>query len=316
MSEPPPGTPRIDVLVMGAASRDIAPEDPRGWRLGGPVTFASLTMARLGLRVAAVLGVDAPAAGAHELDLLRAAGVHLHLVPLDRGPVFQNVESPAGRTQRWMEACDPLRPEVLWSVPSGLRAARGWFAAPVADELSDVWADAIPDGVPVALGWQGLLRTFAPGGQVVQRVPWPSRLVARATLVGLSRDDVAPGTSISRITALLAPPALMALTCGRGGGLMVGPIEARGGRRMRRYPAIPSDGPLDATGAGDAFLAALFAAQLEPRLVGGRGGGADLLLAAAVGSCCVERPGLLGVPSWSAVRGRLRDGVRPSRRRL
>lgn len=39
------------VLVVGAASRDVVDDDPRGWRLGGAVTFTSLALARLGLEV-------------------------------------------------------------------------------------------------------------------------------------------------------------------------------------------------------------------------------------------------------------------------
>ena len=59
--------PSLDVVHIGSAARDIAPDDPRGWRLGGGVTYASLTTARLGLRTGAVVGVDDLAAGAHEL---------------------------------------------------------------------------------------------------------------------------------------------------------------------------------------------------------------------------------------------------------
>ncbi len=80
--------PRVEVVHVGSACRDIAPDDPRGWRLGGGVTYASLTTARLGLRTAAIVGVDATAATASELDLLREAGVDLLLVPLDEGPIY------------------------------------------------------------------------------------------------------------------------------------------------------------------------------------------------------------------------------------
>ena len=55
---------RPDLIVVGAASRDVTPDDPRGWRLGGAVSYASLAAARLGLRVGCVMGVDEPAAGA------------------------------------------------------------------------------------------------------------------------------------------------------------------------------------------------------------------------------------------------------------
>ena len=88
--------PRVEVVHVGSACRDVVPEDPRGWRLGGGVTYASLTTARLGLRTAAIVGVDATAATASELDMLRDAGVDLLLVPLDEGPIFHNRRDAEG----------------------------------------------------------------------------------------------------------------------------------------------------------------------------------------------------------------------------
>ena len=32
------------VVVVGAACRDLVHDDPRGWRLGGGVTYAALTL--------------------------------------------------------------------------------------------------------------------------------------------------------------------------------------------------------------------------------------------------------------------------------
>ena len=64
-----------DIVVVGAASRDRVEDDPRGWRLGGAVSYAALAIARLGLRVGALVGADAEAATARELDLLREAGL-------------------------------------------------------------------------------------------------------------------------------------------------------------------------------------------------------------------------------------------------
>src|SRR6476646_6533517 len=92
-------SPAVEVVHIGSAARDIAPDDPRGWRLGGGVTYAALTTARLGLRTAAGVGVDSTAATASELDMLRQAGVDLLLVPLEEGPIFHNLETPHGRVQ-------------------------------------------------------------------------------------------------------------------------------------------------------------------------------------------------------------------------
>ena len=86
-----------DVVVVGSATRDLSDEDPRGWRLGGGVTFGALALARLGLRTGVILGLDADAATARELDLIRGAGAEINEVPLANGPIFTNVETLSGR---------------------------------------------------------------------------------------------------------------------------------------------------------------------------------------------------------------------------
>jgi sugar/nucleoside kinase (ribokinase family) len=299
----------IDVVVAGAATRDVADDDPRGWRLGGAASFAALTIARLGLRVVAILGVDADAAAAEELSLLRDAGVDLRLVPLARGPVFENVERPDGRAQRVRVRPNPM-PVPTGGVLAVLGRARGWFLAPVADELTDDWLRIVPPEAPVGLGWQGLLRAIGTDGVVERRTPGPSAFLSRATLVAVSQDDLAPTTELRQLAALLDPSATLVITRGAEGGLLLDGVDATGRRRLRRYDAIPAAGVVDPTGAGDTFAAALFAARVEPRLVGGRlATGYDLLLASAAASLAVERPGLAAVPTRAAIRARLRGGI-------
>src|SRR6476620_10816537 len=116
-------SPRVEVVHVGSACRDVAPDDPRGWRLGGGATYAALTTARLGLRTAAVLGVDPTASTARELDLLRDAGVDLMLVPLPEGPVFENRETPEGRSQVCHASGVPLEVPAL---PERWLASRAW----------------------------------------------------------------------------------------------------------------------------------------------------------------------------------------------
>ncbi len=101
----------------------------------------------------------------------------------------------------------------------------------------------------------------------------------------------------------------LAVTQGDRGGIVVeaGPD---GPTSLRHYPAVRSHTTVDPTGAGDVFLAALAAARIEPRLVGGRiAQGFDLLLAAAAASLVLEGPGLDGVPGRDAVRRRMAEGV-------
>ena len=102
-----------EVVVVGAASRDLVDDDPRGWRLGGGVSYAALTLARLGLRVGALIGADRLAAESRELHVLRDAGVDVAVARLDRGPVFINTETPNGRIQHAPQVSEPVLPSAL-----------------------------------------------------------------------------------------------------------------------------------------------------------------------------------------------------------
>lgn len=298
--ERPSGVP--DVVVVGAATRDVAADDSRGWRLGGGVMYSALTVARLGLRTAALIGVDPAAASADELGLLRASGVDVRPVRLERGPVFENIERPDGRLQVCHSPSDPVP---VAAIPEAWRDAPTWILAPVAGELSEAWASVPSDRATVALGWQGLLRSLVAGQPVHHVTPSASAILRRADLVGVSRDDLDRDVRIETLCRLLRPGATLSITQGPHGGLLVAVGES-GSHRMRRYPAVPTRDVVDPTGAGDVFLAALAAARSQPRLVGGRlGRGFDLLLAAVAASLVIEGPGLHGVPSRTAVRARI-----------
>lgn len=299
----------FDVVHVGSASRDIADEDPRGWRLGGGVTYAALATARLGLRTAAVVGVDELAATARELDQLRDAGVDLLLVPLDEGPVFHNLETPSGRRQTALAVGRPVRPMPL---PESWRRARAWSFTPVAGELGDDWAEVADPEAVVAVGWQGMLRTLVAGGPVTRLAPAERALLRRADLVGMSHHDVEPDTPLAALAAYLHPGARLLVTQGHLGGLLID-VTAAGPASTLRYLPTRTDREVDATGAGDTFLAALLTATIRPSALGlmRRRVGADLRFAAAAGSLAVEGIGLDGVPDLLAVRARaLRERVR------
>jgi sugar/nucleoside kinase (ribokinase family) len=289
---------------VGSASRDLTGDDPRGWRLGGGVTYGALTTARLGLATAAIIGVDEPAARAHELDVLRSAGVDLLLVALDESPVFRNLETPAGRRQTAVAVGRPL-PRV--DLPARWRHPRAWSFVPVAGEVGDEWVAAADRGALVVLGWQGLLRRLTADGPVARRPPTAGALVHRADLVGVSRQDIDAGTSLADLAAHLHPGARLVVTDGAAGGTMA-EVGGTGRRAALRYLPTRTDGEVDATGAGDVFLAALLATTLRPSVLGPlrRRVGADLRFAAAAGSLTVEGAGLAGVPDLVQVRDRAR----------
>lgn len=292
-----------DVVVVGAAARDVDASDPRGWRLGGGVTYGALACARLGVRTGALIGVDHLAADAWELDLLVDAGVDIVRLPLAAGPIFDNQERPTGRVQTCVGAGTPMPIE---GIPEAWRSTGAWIMAPVAGELPDAWAEQPSATACVAFGWQGILRRLVAGERVTPLPPGPSALLARADVVGVSINDLGGAPSWSTIMSWLGPRAEVLLTAGVRGGILLR-RDAAGHLGGRHFPRVPARVELDATGAGDATLAALVCA----RIVGGRDAqrlGADLRLAATVGSLIVEGPGLDAVPTLDAVRRRLGIG--------
>lgn len=295
--------PAIEVLHVGSASRDLTEADPRGWRLGGGVTYAALTTARLGLRTAAVLGADAEAASADELDLLRTAGVALRIVPLDESPVFRNLERAGGRVQVCMA---PGRPLPVVELPSDWSTAVAWSVVPVAGEVVEASAAAVPPDVLLVLGWQGWLRELTPGNEVQRRPPAASAWLRRADLVGVSRHDLPTGMQPEDVRGWLRRDAALLVTEGDRGGRLVWPTTADSARTWS-YAAVPPEDDLDPTGAGDVFLAALTASLVRPALIGvtGRDVPASLGFAAAAASLAIERPGLLGVPDVASVAARV-----------
>jgi sugar/nucleoside kinase (ribokinase family) len=296
-----------EVIHVGSACRDVAPDDPRGWRLGGGVTYSALTTARLGLRTAAVVGVDDIARHASELDLLREAGADLILVPLADGPIYHNVETPSGRVQTCVQKGIPLPVPPL---PESWIGARAWMVAPVADEVHDEWVAPIPAGTFVGVAWQGLLRNLFDGERVTRKAPQPSALIRRADVVGVSHHDVAPETPLRDLWALLRPGAVLAVTQGHEGGLLL-TLGASGPIQTLRWRATLSDREVDPTGAGDTFLSALVATAAHPNIGGRQRTVLDLRVAAAAGSLVVEDWGLAGVPDRAQVITRLvRERVR------
>ena len=284
--------PRLDLVIVGSASRDMTSDDARGWRLGGSATYCSLAAARLGLRVGCVLGVDAAASTADELTWLEESGVDLRPVLLARGPVFENIERNGHRRQRWLSECDPIPADAL---PLEWRSVRGWLLAPIAGELAGEWSRVPGPGAAIGIGWQGMLREFAGDGWVERVHPQPSSLLEAAGLVSASVDDL-PATTALPSLRKLAPLATIVLTAGLRGGLV---IRKSG---MARYPAIPATEVVDPTGAGDVLLAALMVGWL---LHGELATSRSLRFAAAAASCAVEGMGLAAVPTSDQVAARL-----------
>ncbi len=297
------------VVVVGAASRDLTDDDERGWRLGGGVCYSALALARLGLRVGALVVADPPAAASREIRMLREAGVQVAIVPDTRGPIFVNIETPDGRIQRTPQVSDPVDPGAL---PPAWRSARAWLFGPVAGEVPEGWASVPPPDALVALGWQGLLRVLRAGEPVRHLAPAASDVVRRADLIGVGRDDVDPSVRPGDLLSLMHPGATLLFTDGIHGGVALDAGPDGQPTRRRPWRSIPAERYVDPVGAGDTFLAGVFAALVDPSLVAGwPGADPELRLGAACGSLVLEGPGLFGVPDLGAALRRMGGGSNP-----
>jgi sugar/nucleoside kinase (ribokinase family) len=261
--------------------------------LGGGVSYSALAAARLGVRVRALIGVDRDAAEAAEIELLRAAGVEVMLHPLASGPVFDNRSTADGRRQLALAASDLMPAQAL---PDAWRSVDAALIAPVAGELADEWSLAFEPATFVAVAAQGLLRRLQPGKDVVALPLEPRPLLERADVVALSPEDVAAGAPPVR--EWLRPGQQLLLTHGRRGALALSVTHA--GFAGRYVPALPAREAIDATGAGDTFIAAWLAARL---LVGD--GWRPLAVAAAMSSLAVTGVGLKDMPTARDVCGEL-----------
>ena len=288
-----------DVVVIGAATRDLDERNPRGWLMGGGVTYGALTLARLGIRVGVLLGLEDEAGEATELDMIRDAGAGIVRVPLERGPIFRNDETPTGRIQTLGQTSDPIPVEAL---PEAWKGVTTWLLAPVAAEIPDGWAAVPPEGSCVALAWQGILRVLRAGEIVRQLPPGPSALLARSDIVSVSHHDIPGELSFRTIGSWLRPDADLLLTAGLAGGLL---LRFERGRLVagHTYPSVASRGDVDMTGAGDTMLGGFLAARIAAG-DDARRSGRDLFLGAIAASALVEGPGLGSVPFLEQLRQR------------
>src|SRR6185312_16540837 len=79
-------TERPDFLAIGHITRDLLPDG--SWRLGGAVTYAALTAARLGLRPAII--TSAPPDVLAALDAM-LPDIPLSVVPFGEATAFENI---------------------------------------------------------------------------------------------------------------------------------------------------------------------------------------------------------------------------------
>lgn len=266
----------IDYLAIGHISRDESPEGPR---LGGAVTFSTLTARAFGLRPAMITSIPSADPLLSSLD-----GIPKLVVPSPHFTTFENRYTPQGsRTQLLLNHAARIDLSAANLFFDAWDSANIVHLAPVADEVDPGFIDAFP-GAFIGVTPQGWLRQWDAEGRITFR-QWDGigDVIAQAHAVVLSIEDVGGDEALIRQYARLA--RLLVVTRGKMGCTL----------HISGHPThailAPTIEIVDPTGAGDIF-AAVFFIHLQ------RSGDPveAARIATRLASASVTRVGLRGVP--------------------
>ncbi len=255
-------------------AKDLTPEGPR---LGGTVSFASLTARALEYApgVVTACGADLDVSALDGIPLARAASSH--------STTFENVYSAQGRQQFLRAQAAPL---TAAAIPPAWLGARVAHLAPLDGEIAEDVLPALGQAF-VGVTPQGWLRQWDASGRVRAAVDeWAgaAAVLSRANAVVLSLDDIGRDWAVAERWSKLAP--VLVITEGAAGCT----VFARG-QGARQFLA-PHQAEVDPTGAGDVFAAAFFVNFYETD-----DPWASARFANQVAALSVTRVGLAGVPT-------------------
>jgi sugar/nucleoside kinase (ribokinase family) len=265
----------VDYLVIGHLTEDIT---PAGVRLGGTAAFAALTARAFGLRVGIVTSIG------EQTPLKILEGIPMLATSSPHGTVFENIRTPAGRTQIIRKRAADI---ALEGLPDAWRKAPIVHLGPVAQEIAP---DAAAGFSASLLGVtpQGWMRVWDDDGHV-SPCRWRSAddVLPLAGAVVISSEDVEGDDGM--IHAMAQKTRVLAVTEGANGVV----LYWNGDSRRFRAPDVKE---VDAVGAGDVFATALFIRLYMTRDPWEAARFATLLAARSV-----TRSGFEGIPTGSDI---------------
>jgi sugar/nucleoside kinase (ribokinase family) len=282
---------RPDYLVLGHITKDLI-DRPPGYAPGGTALYSALTARRLGLQAALVTACAPDDRGL--LNTALEAGIWVHSLPSEGTTTFRNLYDSEGRRTQVISGWG--RPIEVGDVPPVWRDTPIVHLGPVAQELSPELTRAFPLAL-LGVTPQGWMRAWDDEGHI-EHSAWPlpaplEGLPANAFLV-VSTEDLGNDDALIERYADLAP--LVAVTRG--------PLDAYlfANGVSTQVPAFPAS-PVDPTGAGDVFAAALFVRYRET---------GDLRVSArfahAAAACNIEGPATSAIPDRATVQRRVAQG--------
>jgi len=269
----------IDYLLIGHITQDITESGPR---LGGTITYSSLTARALGLRVGIVTswGEEIPIGPLGEFPLVNARTVN--------STTFENIATPEGRIQFIYHVANTLDLNLI---------PEPWLNTPIV-HLGPVAQEVEPglirrfNNTFVGVTPQGWLRAWDTSGRVIPS-EWPEAafVLQHAGAAVISSEDV--GGDEARIEELASACRVLAVTENNTG------VRLFWNGDVRRFRA-PSVEVVDSTGAGDIFATAFFF-----RLFATRDPWEAARFATQLATISVTRPGLEGIPTEDDIQDSL-----------
>jgi sugar/nucleoside kinase (ribokinase family) len=281
-----PDTQSPDILLVGHVTRDLfSAERSSPYRLGGTVSFASVTALRLG-RLPTVITRAAPDTNLAELP----SEVSLYLLPSPTTTTFANVYTSHGRVQYCYEQALPI---TAADIPAALRRPRAVLLGPLVDEITPDVAAIFDDSTLVMAVPQGWMRHWDEAGRVHSK-PWDSAgaILPHLDVLILSLEDI--DYDVGRLEPFFQHLPLVVLTEYRDGSTLYR-RQPNGTVSVTKIPPRPAD-EIDPTGAGDVFATAFMIRYQET---------GDPVQSARfaniTASFGVEAPGIAGIPTRDQV---------------
>ncbi|WP_437965656.1 PfkB family carbohydrate kinase [Sorangium sp. So ce260] len=241
-----------DILLIGHVTCDLLGADPQGGhRLGGAVSFAAVTSARLG-RAPTVITRAAPSTDLSGLP----AEAEVVVLPSPATTTFANVYTEQGRVQTCHARALPITSR---DIDVRLRRPRAALLGPLVGEIDPDVAGIFDDATLVAAAPQGWMRRWDDAGRVYGKrwddaeeiLPWLDAVV-------LSQEDIEH--DLSRLEPIFERVPLVVVTESRDGCTLYRCPDS-GAIVETKIPPRPAR-EVDPTGAGDVFAAA-FMIRLE-----------------------------------------------------
>lgn len=270
-----------DFLVTGHLCHDKV---PGGYLPGGAAAYAGLLGVRLGFQTAVLTSF-----GDDFLFRSKFEAIDIFQVSSPHTTVFENIYESGQRTQFLHRRAAQLSPSNL---PENWRNAKTVLLGPICDEVDVEFLQFFDlEKTTLCACPQGWMRQWDETGRVTPKFIENWNLLARASLISMSENDVNGDWNL--IEKIAGQANVLVVTQGNMGAT----VFQNG--KQQHFPSFPAY-EVDPTGAGDVFAAAFslhfsLHKNVEKAAV----------FANAAASLSIEKSGLEGIPDMETVVWRM-----------